>query len=137
MTKAGRHHSSPDRHPAALGVFTAPRLELDELLSQLIDRAEDVMSAHERLSALLAANTMVIGDLELPVVLRRLVEAACQLVDARYGALGVIAPGGGSLEAFIHVGIDEPLAAQIGHLPSGKGLLGALLDDPCPIRIKT
>jgi signal transduction histidine kinase len=134
MSGAGRH-ANPD-HDAASQVFAAPRLELDELLVQLIDRAQDVMSAHERLGGLLAANTMIIGDLTLPVVLRRIVEAACQLVDARYGALGVIAPGGGSLEAFIHVGVDDATAAQIGHLPSGKGLLGALLDDPVPIRTK-
>lgn len=113
----------------------APRLELDELLHQLVERAEDVLATQGRLAALLDANRMVIGNLDLPVVLRRIVEAACQLVNARYGALGVIAPGGRSLEQFIHVGIDDKTAERIGHLPTGKGLLGALIDDPRPIRL--
>jgi signal transduction histidine kinase len=69
------------------------------------------------------------------VVLRNVVEAACELAHAKYGALGVIGPDGG-LEQFIHVGIDEQTAALIGELPQGKGLLGALIIDPRPIRLR-
>ena len=43
------------------------------------------------------------------------------LVDARYGALGVIAPDGAGLERFIHVGVDSSTVAHIGHLPTGQG----------------
>ena len=68
-------------------------------------------------------------------VLRNIVEAACELAGARYGALGVIGHDGG-LEQFIHVGIDAETAARIGHLPEGKGLLGALISDPRPIRLE-
>jgi signal transduction histidine kinase len=67
-------------------------------------------------------------------VLRTIVEAAVELVGARYGALGVIAEGGG-LEQFIHVGMGDEAVARIGHLPEGRGLLGALIDDPRPIRL--
>jgi signal transduction histidine kinase len=88
-----------------------------------------------RVRGLLDANRTIVGDLALPVVLRRIVEAACQLVDARYGALGVISPAGGLAE-FVYVGIDDELAARIGHVPEGKGLLGALIDDPRPIRLR-
>ena len=126
---------SDAQEPAALGFVDAPRLELDQLLIQLVERAEDVIAAQGRLRGLLAANKMIIGDLTLPVVLRRIVEAARQLVRARYGALGVLAPGGG-LEEFIHVGIDDETARLIGPLPSGKGLLGALIDDPRPVRLR-
>ncbi|PZS34954.1 MAG: histidine kinase [Pseudonocardiales bacterium] len=112
-----------------------PRLELDQLLTQLVSRAEDVIATQGRLRGLLAANKMIIGNVALPVVLRHIVEAACHLVNARYGALGVIAPGG-ELQEFIHVGIDEDTAARIGPLPEGKGLLGALTDDPRPIRLR-
>ena len=93
-----------------------------------------VVAAQRRLRGLLRANRLIIGDLTLPVVLRRIVEAACELVDARYGALGVVAPGGG-LEQFIQVGIDDDTVAAMGQLPEGKGLLGALIDDPQPIRL--
>ena len=112
-----------------------PRLELDQLLAQLVERAQDVMGTQARLRELLAANAMIIGDLALPVVLRRIVEAGCRLVNARYGAIGVLAPAGG-LEEFVHVGVDEDTVARIGRLPAGKGLLGALIDDPRPIRLE-
>jgi signal transduction histidine kinase len=113
-----------------------PRLELDQLLSQLVGRAQDVIATQGRLRGLLAANNMIIGNVALPVVLRHIVEAACRLVNARYGALGVIAPGG-ELQEFVHVGIDEETAARIGALPEGRGLLGALAIDPRPIRLRT
>ena len=102
-----------------------PHLELDQLLSQLIDRAQDVRAAQNRLRGLLRANRAIIGDLGLKTVLRRIVEAACELVDAPYGALGVIQPDGNGLEEFIHVGMDSDAVEPIGHLPEGKGLLGA------------
>lgn len=113
-----------------------PHLELDQLLSQLIDRAQDVKAAQNRLRGLLRANRAIIGDLGLNTVLRRIVEAACELVDAPYGALGVIKPDGSGLEEFIHVGMDANAVEVIGHLPEGKGLLGALIDDPRPIRLR-
>ena len=68
----------------------APQLRLDELLAQLIDRAQDVIAAQGRLRGLLRASQSITGDLDLPVVLRRVAEAARQLVGARYGALGVV-----------------------------------------------
>lgn len=100
------------------------------------DDAHDVMASQHRLRGLLRANRAVMGDLDLARVLRRIVEAACELVDAPYGALGVIAPDGDGLEEFIHVGIDRATAETIGHLPEGRGLLGALIVDPRPIRLR-
>lgn len=110
------------------------KLGLDELLRQLIDRAQDVVSTQGRLRGLLRANQAVVGDLSLPVLLRHVVEAACELSHARYGALGVLDPAGGLAE-FVTVGVDDETAARIGHRPEGKGLLGALIDDPRPIRL--
>jgi signal transduction histidine kinase len=124
-----------DHHPAEIGLSAAPLLELDQLLRQLVDRAQDVMAAQDRMRGLLRANQAIVSDLALPVVLRRIVEAACELINARYGALGVIGPDGG-LDQFVHVGMDEDAVARIGHLPEGKGLLGALIDDPQPIRLR-
>lgn len=112
-----------------------PRAELDRALGDLVDRAQDVLATQGRLRALLRANLAVVEHLELPVVLERIVEAAVELVGSQYGALGVIAPGGG-LEQFIHVGIPPEQAKIIGHLPEGHGLLGALIDDPRPIRLE-
>jgi signal transduction histidine kinase len=128
--------SEEPQQVVALDFADGPRLELDQLLTQLVGRAEDVIATQGRLRGLLVANKMITGDVALPVVLRHIVEAACQLVNARYGALGVLAPGGG-LREFIHFGIDAETAARIGPLPSGKGLLGALTDEANPIRLRT
>jgi signal transduction histidine kinase len=130
----GHEPQDPDTVPG--DPTDGPHLELDQLLTQLIDRAQDVRAAHNRLRGLLRANRAVIGDLALSTVLRHIVEAACELVNAPYGALGVIRPDGSGLEEFIHVGMDANAVAQIGHLPEGKGLLGALIDDPRPIRLR-
>jgi len=117
--------------------FTFPddsRGELDKALDDLMTRARDVLATQGRLRALLKANQAVIEHIDLPTVLRRIVEAAVELVGAQYGALGVVAPDGG-LEQFINVGMSPELVHQIGHLPEGHGLLGALIEDPHPIRI--
>lgn len=111
-----------------------PKLELDQLIDQLVDRAEGVKRAQGRLRALLRAIETVTGELALEAVLRNVVEAACELAHARYGALGVIGPDGG-LEQFITVGMDEATVQRIGSPPQGKGLLGALISDPRPIRL--
>lgn len=112
-----------------------PRLELDEALIALLSQAEKVRRTQERLRALLAATQTVVESIDLPELLRRIVEAAVALVDAEYGALGVIAPEGSLLEEFIFVGLDAAAASRIGHLPEGHGLLGALISDPRPIRL--
>ncbi len=111
-----------------------PRLELDQLLAQLVDRAQEVMATQGRLRGLLAADQLIVADLALPAVLRHIAEAARELIGARYAALGVIGPDGG-LSEFIHVGMPEEAVSEIGHLPEGKGVLGALIEDPHPIRL--
>jgi signal transduction histidine kinase len=88
-----------------------------------------------RLDRLLGAVLAIAGDLDLETVLGRIVEAACDLVDARYGALGVIAEDGDGLSAFIHRGIDAATAEAIGSLPEGRGILGLLIEQPEPQRI--
>ena len=122
-------------HDELLTFPDEPRAELDRALGDLVDRAQDVLATQGRLRALLRANGAVVEHLELPIVLERIVQAAVELVGSQYGALGVIAPGGG-LEQFIHVGIPPEQATIIGHLPEGHGLLGALIDDPHPIRLE-
>jgi GAF domain-containing protein len=109
------------------------RLELDDLLEQLIDRIHDVQRTQGRLRGLLRANLEVAQGVDLEQVLRHIVSAAKDLVDARYGALGVI--DNGRLVRFLHDGMDPELVAAIGELPQGKGVLGALVEDPRPVRL--
>ncbi|MFM7534686.1 MAG: GAF domain-containing sensor histidine kinase [Acidimicrobiales bacterium] len=84
--------------------------------------------------ALVSAILAVAGETSTPVVLRRLVEAACELTGARYGALGVIGPDG-ALSEFVYVGITADEAAEIGDLPVGEGILGLLIARPLPLRL--
>jgi len=112
-----------------------PRSELEKTIDELVDRANKVLTVQDRLRSLLRANRIVVEELDLSVVLRRIAEAAIELVDAQYGALGVIAAEGG-LEQFIHVGIPENDVDAIGHLPEGHGLLGAVIETGEPIRLE-
>jgi signal transduction histidine kinase len=117
-----------------LGFPDIPRLELDQLLVQLVDRADDVLATQGRLRGLLRANALVAGELSLPVVLRQIVAAARDLVGARYAALGVLGRDG-ELEQFVHAGMDEELVTRIGDLPRGQGTLGLLIRQPVPLRL--
>lgn len=87
-----------------------------------------------RLHALLDAHRLIASDLALLPMLERVVTAACDLVGARYGALGVLAPDG-SIEHFAHRGMDADTVARIGRLPRGRGLLGAVLHVPVAVRV--
>ena len=84
--------------------------------------------------SLLDAMVGVVQNLSLPHVLRRIVRSSCDLVNARYGALGVIGPDR-TLTEFIEVGIAPTDRAAIGPPPTGKGVLGLLIDQPHPIRL--
>lgn len=88
-----------------------------------------------QLRALLDAVLTIESDLGLPGVLHRIVEAACSLTDARYGALGVLDEAGKGLSDFVQVGIASDTAAAIGHLPEGRGVLALLIRDPKPLRL--
>ncbi len=109
---------------------------IEELLEQLVERARDVQEVQDRLGGLLRANRAIASDLDVSSVLRSIIEAAVGLVHAEYGALGVIAPEGVGLEAFVHVGMDQSTVESIGHLPEGKGLLGLLIEQPHAIRLE-
>ena len=87
------------------------------------------------LRQLLDAVMTVGSDLDLEAVLRHIVESAVSLVDARYGALGVLDETGTSLAQFITVGLDDETYRAIGPLPKGHGILGLLIVDPKPIRL--
>ena len=117
-----------------MGFPDVPRLELDQLLVQLMGRADDVLATQGRLRGLLRANALVAGELSLPVVLRQIVAAARDLLGARYAALGVLGRDG-ELEQFVHAGMDDELVARVGDLPRGRGILGLLISDPVPIRL--
>lgn len=92
----------------------------------------------DQLHALLDAVLVVESDLDLDGVLHRIVEAACTLTDARYGALGVLNVSGTTVarfDRFVHVGMDDISVTRIGRPPEGAGVLGRLIVDPQPLRL--
>jgi signal transduction histidine kinase len=84
---------------------------------------------------LLEAGLALSSERSLPAILQRIVELATKLTDARYGAIGVLGPDGG-IAQFIYTGITPEQHAAIGHLPVGKGVLGALIEDARPLRLR-
>jgi signal transduction histidine kinase len=111
-----------------------PRLSVELLMSQLVQQASVIMTAQQRLRQLLIANRSIVQELALPAVLRRIVNTAKDVSGAKYAALGVIGADG-LLEQFLHVGMDDKTVREIGELPKGRGVLGALIEDPNPIRL--
>jgi signal transduction histidine kinase len=111
-----------------------PNLQLDELLAELQGRLQAVLATRDRMRGLLEAVVAIGSGLELEYTLRRIVETAVGLVDASYGALGVIGEGK-RLAEFIPVGLSDDEIGRIHHWPEGRGLLGLLIDDPRPLRL--
>ncbi len=91
--------------------------------------------ARDRLAALLEAGLRVGSELDLSTVLTRIAEAASQIADARYVAIGVLDPSGAGLSDFVTVGIDDATRAAIGPPPEGRGVLGVLIDEPQSLRL--
>ncbi|EWC64128.1 GAF:ATP-binding region, ATPase-like [Actinokineospora spheciospongiae] len=112
----------------------APHLARDALFRGLVDRAVAAEMSHERMRHLLGAVLSVASDLSLPDVLRRVVAVGCELVGARYGALGVLGPDG-ELTELLHSGVPDDVRAAIGALPTGRGVLGVVGGQTGPLRI--
>jgi signal transduction histidine kinase len=89
----------------------------------------------EKLRRLLDAVLMIEADVDLATLLRHLVEEACALVDARYGALGVLNKARTALEQFLTVGLSEDEERRIGPRPTGRGVLGLLITEPQSLRL--
>ena len=108
---------------------------LGELLSEVHGRIEEIVATtRDRMTGLLEAVLAVSSGLQLDETLRRIVHAAIDLVDARYGALGVLDESG-MLSQFVYVGIDDETRERIGPLPTGHGVLGAVIGDAKPLRL--
>ncbi|WP_081882140.1 GAF domain-containing sensor histidine kinase [Cryobacterium sp. MLB-32] len=107
---------------------------IDDLLREFAARADELLLTQERIRGLVSAVVSIAEDLSLEAVLKRVVESACTLLRAQYGALGVIGSDQ-SLSHFVTVGFDAETIEKVGALPVGKGVLGLLIREPHPIRL--
>src|SRR5712691_8364315 len=92
-------------------------------------------SSNDRKDQLLESVLVLASDLSLQVVLQRIIELAVKLTEARYGALGVV-DSDGRLRDFITTGITPEERQAIGPLPVGEGILGVLIRDAQPLRLR-
>ena len=136
------------RSTGAIKIFTkvpVPDPEMLELLAAIADQAAmavdnaqlfaEARQSSRRQEALVQAGLALASDLSVPGVLRKIVELACEVTDAEYGALGVLGADG-ALEDLITTGISRDQRAAIGDPPLGKELLGMMISQARPLRLR-
>lgn len=89
----------------------------------------------DRLRQLIALGPALVAELDLDVLLNRLLETACSITGARYAALGILDRQRHELERFVTLGLTESQERAIGERPRGRGVLGVLIRDPRPLRL--
>jgi signal transduction histidine kinase len=92
------------------------------------------LDAH-RLARLIDVGRSLLSELDLDIVLDRVLDTAADLTGARYAAVGILDDERRELARFITRGIEEQTHRAIGDLPRGRGILGVLIDDPRPLRL--
>lgn len=92
-------------------------------------------SAQLRLELLLQANLSFTTEISIDRVLQKVTDTAVELIGCRYGALGVVAPDGRTLESFTTTGITPEHRHQIGALPRGHGILGLVIREATVVRL--
>ncbi len=95
----------------------------------------EIVSRSDADRRLIEAGMVLVSELALDTVLRRIVELAVELTGARYGALGVLTPDGQRIEEFVTVGVTDEERAAIGDPPVGHGLLGVIITEARPMRL--
>jgi signal transduction histidine kinase len=91
--------------------------------------------ADRRLAALIDSGLALASELDLDTLLQRIADLALEVIGAKYGAVGVLGEEG-DLVKFVHSGIGAETVKQIGALPTGKGVLGALIEEGKPLRLR-
>jgi signal transduction histidine kinase len=113
---------------------SAFRLRRPDDLSWIHEQLEELVADREQMGHLLQVAIEISSDLDLDATLHRIVAAALSMTKARYAAIGIWAPDG-TLASFVHSGMDPDTVRLVGHLPVGKGVLGALRDRTEPLRL--
>lgn len=113
---------------------TAAEAELARRLQELAGANREIAIRHRELEAINKSMAAISRALDLSEVLQNIVDAARELLQSRYAALGV-ADAWGRITQFITSGITPEERAAIGPLPQGHGLLGALIKQAEPLRV--
>ncbi len=132
-----RHRGEMARLAKALDLYASVADRLLAHMASLFAEGREDFSKREvgQLRMLVKTGMILTAKLSLEAVLQRIANMACKLVNARYAALGVLDEKGG-LRRFITSGIDEMTKRAIGPLPVGKGILGVVVHEAKPVRLK-
>jgi signal transduction histidine kinase len=132
-----KYQADTGRLAKALDLYSlmADRFLARAVLAVIEEREAVSKREIDQLRTLVKTGMVLTARLSLTAVLQRIANMACKVVRARYGALGVL-DGKGGLSQFITAGIDEKTKRVIGPLPVGKGILGALVHEAKPLRLK-
>ncbi len=84
---------------------------------------------------LLDVGRTLMADLDESIVLERVLQIAREITGARYAALGILNDQRSELAQFVTSGFDEETRRRVGSLPRGRGVLGALIEHPQPLRL--
>ncbi|AWB92345.1 GAF domain-containing protein [Aeromicrobium chenweiae] len=105
-------------------------------LEERVDEAADAAYTQARLRDLIRINHELTSNLDMPKILQRIVELGRELLNARYVAIGILGDER-RIKELIHAGMDQEVVDLIGRVPEGRGLLGALIDEPGPVRLES
>jgi signal transduction histidine kinase len=132
-----KHQGRPRELRRALDLYepVVNRILTIVVMAFLQERERAVGRGREQLAALVEAGMILTAERSPLPVLQRIVEVACRLLQAKYGALGVL-DSPGRLEQFVTTGIDQAARTRIGPLPVGRGILGLLALEGKPLRIR-
>jgi signal transduction histidine kinase len=132
-----KYGAAARRFAKALDIYSSAANRLLTLVIRDVFATKDAAATREveQLRTLVKTGMILSAKLSLEAVLQRIANMACKVVGAGYGALGVL-DGKGGLSQFITAGIDEKTKSTIGPLPVGKGILGVLVREAKPLRLK-
>jgi signal transduction histidine kinase len=89
---------------------------------------------HNKLAEVVEAGIAIARGLDLDETLQAVVDAATRVTRARYSALGVLGPDR-RITSFITAGLDDEQRRLLGAAPTGRGVLGVLIDEARPLRL--
>jgi signal transduction histidine kinase len=93
------------------------------------------MAMDRRHREVLTVARSVLEQLDVEVVLQRILRAARELTGARFAALGVLDESRTGLDRFLTLGLDDAARRRIGSPPTGRGVLGELIRVQQPLRV--
>lgn len=118
------------------GLIAAGAITLLGFVLSFLERTQRNLEARNaELVALQRAADDISGELDLEIVLQKVVDSARTLIEARYGAVSVVGDDG-RIQAFLTSGVSDERRRMIGHPPVGKGLLGVVLEHGERLRLQ-